>query len=87
MMNQELYEVMDMVWDNYFTLSTTALEAMAIIWDEYANGTLFGWLNEEHGISESDFWEILTALMLHVKDMPNKRMPAMEVYAEWSKSR
>ena len=83
MNKNELYEVMDAVWDNYFTLTTTAVEAMAIIWHDYANGTLFESLNQDHGITDAEFWEILVSLTVHVRDIPNRRMPAMEFYKEW----
>ncbi len=86
---QDRTEVMDMLWDNYFTLSTDALEAMAIIWDEYANGTLAEFMLESHGITEDDILDILISLTQFVRSMPagDRRKPAMQVYSEWNKSR
>ena len=34
----DLLEIQDIIWYNYYSLVTSAVEALAIIWDEYANG-------------------------------------------------
>jgi len=83
---QDRIEVMDMLWDNYFTLSTNAVEAMAIIWDEYANGTLAESMSENHDMTEDDILDILSSLTQFVKNMPadDRRKSAIRVYAEWN---
>lgn len=83
---QDRIEVMDMLWGNYFTLSTNAVEAMAIIWDEYANGTLAESMSENHDMTEDDILDILSSLTQFVKNMPadDRRKSAIRVYAEWN---
>ncbi len=82
--HQERTEVLGMVWDNYFTLATTPIEAMAIIWDEYANGALAEFLIVDHKMTEGEILDMLVSLTKFVKNMPaeDRRKSAVEFYAE-----
>ncbi len=59
----------EMLWDNYYTLGTTPIEAMAIIWEEYAHGTLASWAMTEHGIDQQSLIRILSMLTLDLGQM------------------
>lgn len=76
-------EVQDLIWENYYTLSTTAVQAMAIIWEEYSNGELVKWVTEEQGLTEGDLILILAHLTMWVGSLPqtDRHKPAMEVLA------
>lgn len=65
-------EVRDLIWENYYNLGTTAVQAMAIIWDEYANGKLLAWFEEEQGLNESELMDILVNLAIQVRAMPDR---------------
>jgi hypothetical protein len=45
----DLLEIQDIIWYNYYSLVTSAVEALAIIWDEYANGSLEDDVIAHHG--------------------------------------
>lgn len=81
----ERTQVKDILWDNYYTLTTTAVEAMEILWGEYNN--IVKWLKDEHGQTEVDLLVILTELTQFVGSLPaeDRHKPAMQVYAEWNK--
>lgn len=78
-------EVRDLLWENEYNLSTTAIEAMEILWGDYDN--IVKWIVDEQGLTEVDFLIILSDLTLFVASMPavDRHKPAMQVYAEWSR--
>jgi hypothetical protein len=72
-------EVRDLIWENYYNLGTTAVQAMAIIWDEYANGKLLAWFEEEQELKDSELMDILVDLAILVRAMPDRHEAAAHI--------
>lgn len=80
-------EVREILWGNYHTLNTTAVQTMEILWSDYEN--IAKWVVEEHEMTEVDFLVILTELTLFVGSLSadDRRKPAVEFYAEHNQGR
>lgn len=78
-------EVREILWENYYALTTTAVEAMENLWGDYNNITK--WIVDEHGLTEVDFLIILSELTQFVGSLPvgERHKPAMQVHAELSR--
>lgn len=72
--NEELAELL---WENYYTLATTATEALQVIWSEYED--IANWVALEHDVSERKLLETLSLLVMKVASMSveDRRRPAM----------
>ena len=70
-------ELAELIWENYYTLATTATEALQIIWSEYED--IANWVALEHDVSERKLLETLSLLVMKVASMPveDRRKPAM----------
>lgn len=70
-------ELAELIWENYYTLSTTAIEALQIIWEEYQN--IANWVALEHDVSERKLLETISLLILKVASMSvaDRQKPAM----------
>lgn len=81
----ERTEVRDILWENHYTLTTTAVQAMEILWGDYDN--IVKWIVDEQGLTEVDFLIILSDLTQFVASLSaeDRHKPAMQVYAEWNR--
>ena len=79
-------ELAELLWENYYTLSTTATEALQIIWSEYES--IANWVALEHDVSERKLLETISLIVMNVASMSveDRRKPAMD-YLSASKSR
>lgn len=79
----EREEIKELLWNGYYTLETTAVQAMEILWSEYHD--IVKWLKDEHGQTEVDLLIILGELTKFVASLPAeyRHKPARQVYAEW----
>jgi hypothetical protein len=79
-------ELAELIWENYYTLTTTAIEALQIIWSEYES--IANWVALEHDVSERKLLETLSLLVVKVASMSvaDRQTPAMD-YLPTSKSR
>lgn len=70
-------ELAELIWENYYTLSTTATEALQIIWSEYED--IANWAALEHDVAESKLLVALSLLVMKVASMgiEERRKPAM----------
>jgi len=70
-------ELAELIWENYYTLATTATEALQIIWGEYDD--IANWVALEHDVSERKLLETLSLLVMKVASMSveDRRKPAM----------
>jgi hypothetical protein len=70
-------ELAELIWENYYTLATTATEALQIIWSEYED--IANWVALEHDVSERKLLETLSLLVMKVASMSveDRRKPAM----------
>ncbi len=70
-------ELAELIWENYYTLATTATEALQIIWGEYED--IANWVALEHDVSERKLLETLSLLVMKVASMSveDRRKPAM----------
>lgn len=70
-------ELAELIWENYYTLATTAIEALQIVWSEYED--IANWVALEHDVSERKLLETLSLLTLKVASMSveDRRKPAM----------
>ena len=70
-------ELAELIWENYYTLATTATEALQIIWSEYED--IANWVALEHDVSECKLLETLSLLVMKVASMSveDRRKPAM----------
>ena len=70
-------ELAELIWENYYTLSTTAIEALQIIWSEYED--IANWVALEHDVAESKLLVALSLLVMKVASMgiEERRKPAM----------
>ena len=70
-------ELAELIWENYYTLATTATEALQIIWSEYED--IANWVALEHDVSERKLLETLSLLVRKVASMSveDRRKPAM----------
>lgn len=70
-------ELAELLWENYYTLATTATEALQIIWSEYED--IANWVALEHDVSERKLLETLSLLVMKVASMSveDRRKPAM----------
>ena len=70
-------ELAELILENYYTLATTATEALQIIWSEYED--IANWVALEHDVSERKLLETLSLLVMKVASMPveDRRKPAM----------
>jgi hypothetical protein len=70
-------ELADLIWENYYTLSVNATEALQVIWSEYES--IASWVDSEHDVSERKLLETLSLLTLKVASMSveDRRKPAM----------
>lgn len=77
----ELLEIQDIIWYNYYSLVTSAVEALAIIWDEYANGSLEDTLRDDYGMTDAEISAMMLSLTMGVTYMPHdkKRTPASDM--------
>lgn len=75
-MRNPVVEVQEIIWENYYNQGTTAVHAMATIWDEYANGRMLEWLEEEQKLEDSDLIDILVNLSILVREMPDRHEAA-----------
>ena len=80
-------EVRDILWENHYSLGTTAIQSMEILWDDYNN--IVKWIEEEYGLTEVDYLIILGELTQFVGSLSaeDRHKPAMQVYADWNQSR
>ena len=78
-------EVRDLLWENHYTLATTAVQAMEILWDDYDN--IVKWIVDEHGLTEVDYLIILGELTKFVGSLSaeDRHKPAIQVYREWER--
>ena len=60
----ELLEIQDIIWYNYYSLVTSAIEALAIIWDEYANGSLEDTLRDDYGMTDAEISAMMLSLTM-----------------------
>jgi hypothetical protein len=79
-------ELAELIWENYYTLTTTAIEALQIIWSEYED--IANWVALEHDVSERKLLETLSLLVVKVSSMSvaDRHTPAMD-YLPASQSR
>lgn len=56
------YAVDEILWENYYSMGVNRIQAMANIWDDYDNGTMFPWASEEWGITENELIEAIARL-------------------------
>lgn len=68
-------ETAQMLWENYYTLSATPVEAMADIWAEFDAGHLYPWVTEEHGVALETLLEALCILTRSITE-ETLRQPA-----------
>lgn len=70
-------ELAELIWENYYTLATTAIEALQIIWSEYED--IANWVALEHDVAESKLLVALSLLVMKVASMgiEERRKPAM----------
>lgn len=70
-------ELAELIWENYYTLATTAIEALQIIWSEYED--IANWVALEHDVAESKLLVALSLLVIKVASMgiEERRKPAM----------
>ena len=70
-------ELAELLWENYYTLGTTATEALQIIWSEYED--IANWVALEHDVAESKLLVALSLLVMKVASMgiEERRKPAM----------
>ena len=70
-------ELAELIWENYYTLATTATEALQIIWSEYED--IANWVALEHDVSERKLLETLSLLVMKVASMSveDRRKSAM----------
>lgn len=70
-------ELAELIWENYYTLATNAIEALQIIWSEYED--IANWVALEHDVSERKLLETLSLLVMKVASMSveDRRKPAM----------
>lgn len=70
-------ELAELIWENYYTLSTNAIEALQIIWSEYED--IANWVALEHDVSERKLLETLSLLVMKVASMSveDRQRPAM----------
>ena len=70
-------ELAELLWENYYTLSTNAIEALQIIWSEYED--IANWVALEHDVSERKLLETLSILVMKVASMSveDRQKPAM----------
>jgi hypothetical protein len=62
-------ELAEMIWDEYYTLSVTPLQAMANLWEEYASGTLYSWANETFDVGHNELLKIISVLTRDLRKM------------------
>lgn len=53
-----------LLWENYYFLSTTKVQAMEAIWHDFAVGHLQSWGSETWGITSDDILKSLARLTL-----------------------
>ena len=70
-------DLAESTWEHYYTLATTATEALQIIWSEYED--IANWVALEHDVSERKLLETLSLLVMKVASMSveDRRKPAM----------
>ncbi len=56
------------IWENYYTLSATPIDAMANIWDDYQEGYLLSWALGV-GLTEDSLLNILATLTQNMRTM------------------
>lgn len=72
--------VRELLWENHYTLTTTAVEVMEILWGDYDN--IVRWVVNEYGLTEVDFLIILSELTQFVASMgaEERHSAAMDFY-------
>jgi hypothetical protein len=80
-------EVRELLWEHHYSLGTTAIQSMEILWSDYDN--IVKWVVDEQGLTEVDYLIILSELTQFVGALSaeDRRKPAMQFYAEMNQSR
>ncbi|NDB07410.1 MAG: hypothetical protein EBX97_01725 [Actinobacteria bacterium] len=55
-------ELDDILWENYYFLATTRVQAMEAMWGDLANGTLLAWALDSWGITSDDIVHSFTRI-------------------------
>lgn len=67
------------MWDNYYTLASTPIQAMTAIWGDYESGTLLPWAQTEYGVDEPYLLQVIAELTEQIGSMDTSKT-AMEAH-------
>jgi hypothetical protein len=66
--NQILAEA---IWDSYYTLGSTPIQAMQALWSEYS--LLVKWAAEDYEVSEADLLQVISRITVTLTGMDTSK--------------